>query len=545
MVSLRDYPEGAASYRQMGGCVSSTAQSIIDLTISLEGSEPLIWRRLYVPAQTALEELHEAIQSVIGWWDYHLHEFQVGDRRIGRPDYVDDFWDIDLPPLEDAREISIGELLDEGVRWFRYLYDFGDGWSMAVSMSRCITPVEPIKRICCVDGARSGPLEDSGGPGGFEEVCRAVADPDHEEHESYRRWVPRGFQPENFSAAGVDWILANRIIEENAPDHLMGWLGALPKGLTMTDPCYRELWWSLMRPEITNADQAREAARDVRETCASEPLHAWTDLTVGHYTALISAEPGILPPAVVLNESLSSEELAVVPHLANARTFLKMIDEGGNLRATAKGNLPRVFVHQFIGQMVASVEIRKAPRVVLQWNEEQIWPVHDLRLMLQKAGLLKLRKGRLSLTQRGRDLIQEGREGALMNRLFRAEIARTRTPRDIHGWEAAFDAGWGFMLHNWTNRQFRWQGPGALAEDMLPPYARERILLQEGEEAIPILFELLFLDMMEAFGLAESRKAPVSEDPGRRMRQYRPTPLAPRFLTFNLAHPDISIEETG
>ena len=49
--------------------------------VSLDDIEPRIWRRLIIPLDTTLADMHPIIQAAMGWKDAHLHEFDVG-----RPD---------------------------------------------------------------------------------------------------------------------------------------------------------------------------------------------------------------------------------------------------------------------------------------------------------------------------------------------------------------------------------------------------------------------------------------------------------------------------
>ncbi len=60
--------------------------SIYQLKLTLRDSEPLVWRRILVAADTTLPRLHHAIQAVMGWLDYHLHAFQVDDVEYMQPD---------------------------------------------------------------------------------------------------------------------------------------------------------------------------------------------------------------------------------------------------------------------------------------------------------------------------------------------------------------------------------------------------------------------------------------------------------------------------
>ncbi|MFZ1445914.1 MAG: plasmid pRiA4b ORF-3 family protein, partial [Candidatus Dechloromonas phosphoritropha] len=53
------------------------------LKITLEGSEPAIWRRVEVNDALTFFQLHRVIQEAMGWEDDHLHEFVVARQRVG------------------------------------------------------------------------------------------------------------------------------------------------------------------------------------------------------------------------------------------------------------------------------------------------------------------------------------------------------------------------------------------------------------------------------------------------------------------------------
>jgi len=55
--------------------LEKTKPTIHQLNVSLAGSNLLIWRRVEVPSQMTLPHLHRTLQIVMGWEDYHLHEF--------------------------------------------------------------------------------------------------------------------------------------------------------------------------------------------------------------------------------------------------------------------------------------------------------------------------------------------------------------------------------------------------------------------------------------------------------------------------------------
>jgi len=55
----------------------------VQVHVSLDDIEPKIWRRLVVPLDTTLADMHRIIQAAMGWKDAHLHEFEVGGLNYG------------------------------------------------------------------------------------------------------------------------------------------------------------------------------------------------------------------------------------------------------------------------------------------------------------------------------------------------------------------------------------------------------------------------------------------------------------------------------
>jgi hypothetical protein len=51
--------------------------TVYQLRVVLAGISPLVWRRLLVPAETSIADLHEILQIAFGWSDEHLHRFTI------------------------------------------------------------------------------------------------------------------------------------------------------------------------------------------------------------------------------------------------------------------------------------------------------------------------------------------------------------------------------------------------------------------------------------------------------------------------------------
>ena len=95
---------------------------IYQIKVTLRHSKPPIWRRILVPSDITLAELHDILQAVMGWCDAHLHQFIVEGTYYGVPD-PDDYVEV-----KDERQMRLNQIVP-GVKYkFVYEYDFGDSW---------------------------------------------------------------------------------------------------------------------------------------------------------------------------------------------------------------------------------------------------------------------------------------------------------------------------------------------------------------------------------------------------------------------------------
>src|SRR5690349_1282539 len=61
------------------------AGQIYQLKITLRDIQPPVWRRVQVE-DGSLSELHDIIQTSMGWGGYHLHSFEIGGEPYSEPD---------------------------------------------------------------------------------------------------------------------------------------------------------------------------------------------------------------------------------------------------------------------------------------------------------------------------------------------------------------------------------------------------------------------------------------------------------------------------
>jgi hypothetical protein len=170
---------------------------IYQFKVALLDIRPAVWRRIQVPDCT-LADLHGYIQAAFGWWNYHLHQFDIDGERYGPP--APDDLDFGLEMIDET-DVPLSKLIPKSGRKSRWIYeyDFGDGWRHEV-LFEGFASVDPKARYPqCVGGERACPPEDCGGPWGYADYLAALADPRHERHEELLEW--RGpFNPEAFDA---------------------------------------------------------------------------------------------------------------------------------------------------------------------------------------------------------------------------------------------------------------------------------------------------------------------------------------------------------
>lgn len=178
---------------------------IYRLHIQLADVRPVIWRRIEIRANATFWALHVALQNSMGWTDSHLHDFELPNADggeptwIGMPDFEDDDWREMLADHDEPLERWIhnaGEV-------FYYNYDYGDDWRHEVTVEAIEAAPPRIRYPRCQGGERACPPEDVGGAGGYEVFLEAMADPSHEEHESYRLWIGGKYDPDRFDPQKV------------------------------------------------------------------------------------------------------------------------------------------------------------------------------------------------------------------------------------------------------------------------------------------------------------------------------------------------------
>ncbi len=175
---------------------------IVKLKVTLQGISPPIWRRLLIPAAMTLHDLHEVLQTSMGWHDSHLHDFDIAGERFGDPATTEE--------VENEARMTLDRVRKAGSARFKYNSDFGDDWEHLIAIEGTVPRVEGQHYPACVAGKRACPPEDCGGVWGYRHLLEVMADPAHPEHEDMSEWVSEDFDPESFSVEATDAMLARQ-----------------------------------------------------------------------------------------------------------------------------------------------------------------------------------------------------------------------------------------------------------------------------------------------------------------------------------------------
>ncbi|MCC5877550.1 MAG: plasmid pRiA4b ORF-3 family protein [Candidatus Sumerlaeia bacterium] len=176
---------------------NGTETQIMQFKVTLKYISPPVWRRLLMPPDNTLGQLHNAIQGAMGWGNYHLHAFRFGTTQYGSSSIEEMNW-------MDEDAVTLHEMFSQPKTKARYTYDFGDGWEHEVVFEKFV-PLKPGEDYPqCIAGKRACPPEDCGSYPGYERICQLIANPKLPDPEGLRKWVGRAYDPERFDLAAAN-----------------------------------------------------------------------------------------------------------------------------------------------------------------------------------------------------------------------------------------------------------------------------------------------------------------------------------------------------
>ena len=258
---------------------STDAVPAFDLRVSIQGTDPEIWRRLQLPADLTVPQFHLAVQAAFGWEDRHLYGIRYVDLK-GKPAVLagPDF-ETEEAEAAAVSGVVLSDLLDAkqpGRSRIEYEYDFGDCWTHEVELLGAVDLA--AGELVCMEGASRGPVEDSGGAAGYTRLVQILADRNHAEYADADSWVFQltGLSGRQFDASAFDVHSVNRKLRNLS---LQWW----PQPLTDEDrdAVLRPVRWLLEQASPDGVELTKDGyLKPALVRRALEEL-GWSDLVVG------------------------------------------------------------------------------------------------------------------------------------------------------------------------------------------------------------------------------------------------------------------------
>ncbi len=176
--------------------------NVYQFKITLKGSKPSIWRRIQVPENYSFWDLHVAIQDAMGWLDYHLHLFHIGET------YSKGGIGIGLPEGSEylhSANVKIKKYFKNENDKLLYEYDFGDSWVHQIVLEKILPKDPKIEYPLCLAGKMACPPEDCGGLDAYYVILKVLADPQDSGHEDVLHWIGDDFDPLDFDPKEVEF----------------------------------------------------------------------------------------------------------------------------------------------------------------------------------------------------------------------------------------------------------------------------------------------------------------------------------------------------
>lgn len=181
----------------------ATERTLLQLKITLRYIRPPIWRRFVVDSSITLQQLHDVIQTVMGWSDDHLHSFTIRGVEYSSPPMMAAGFLMDDMPEKESERVRLDSLKLRPKEKFGYLYDFGDNWEHIITVEKVYPDTHETATPYCMAGARNCPPEDCGSTYGYEEIVELLRNPEESDDDERLEWLG-DYDPEHFDVEEIN-----------------------------------------------------------------------------------------------------------------------------------------------------------------------------------------------------------------------------------------------------------------------------------------------------------------------------------------------------
>ncbi len=299
----------------------------------------------------------------------------------------------------------------------------------------------------------------------------------------------------------------------------------------LPDEVKAELQHTLSTDSYGSLDEVNEAISRVTDKHNTRPRREFHGLSPEQISRLLHFEWNTPESPIHLNTRLQEKDFINAPILQMAREFLNAISTAP-AKATTSGNLNRKFVAQMLQEMTWPdgylESLHKYNKVI---NEEDAWPLHVLRVVLQEAGLIRKYKSSYRITKRGDNCRKKAYPNELYLSLFLTYFAKfnlaylDRCPPC-----PAVQYTFAYSLFVLSTRAGKWMKVKSLPSKIFLPVAQEEMDADRQSDK-SIITETRIIKPLESFGLIECQR-----EQGRyllELKRIRATRLFNEFVTFD------------
>jgi|AMWB02.1.fsa_nt_gi hypothetical protein len=171
--------------------------TILYIRLTIDNSNPAIYRDIQVKSQTSLEVMHEIIQATFEWSNLHSHYFKDSTGNI----------------IKDKKGILIGSIITTSGS-ITYVYDYADSWGVRIEVLEARDIMDENFTPICTDGRRNSPPEESGGIVCYTDTLDMLQLHQNKEwrYPLIAEWLGEDYNPETFNMEAINSRLQNIII---------------------------------------------------------------------------------------------------------------------------------------------------------------------------------------------------------------------------------------------------------------------------------------------------------------------------------------------
>ncbi|AIL13662.1 plasmid pRiA4b ORF-3 family protein [Candidatus Paracaedibacter symbiosus] len=116
------------------------------IKIALRGISPMVWRRLQIPGNTSLANLHHIIQIANGWEDEYLHQFHIYGKDYGIA------YEGGLMFVDNAHTVYMDDFKFDIGDKFTYEYNFFKHWVVDIRIEGIDEASTSQPSVYCIKG---------------------------------------------------------------------------------------------------------------------------------------------------------------------------------------------------------------------------------------------------------------------------------------------------------------------------------------------------------------------------------------------------------